>query len=106
MLAFIMANDDKWYFIVVWQFLQFGTSATFQILYVAHSSVFPTLFSSTSFGILNFVSRFATALAPIVSNIEEPLPMITFTACALVCSLSVLLLRTQQQDLQKSLATN
>ena len=105
-LAYGLRHQDGWLFIAVWQFLQFGTSAAFQILYVSHASVFPTLFSSTSFGFLNFVSRFATAIAPLVSNVAEPTPMITATVAALLGGLCTFFLRTHREDLDKSRLTN
>ena len=105
-LVYGLKHQDGWLFIVIWQFLQFGVSCTFQILYVSHSSVFPTLFSSTSFGFLNFVSRFATALAPQVSNVAEPTPMITCTLAALLGGICVFFLQTHQEDLKKSRLTN
>ena len=105
-LAYGLKHQDGWLFIVIWQFLQFGTSCAFQILYVSHSSVFPTLFSSTSFGFLNFVSRFATAIAPLVSNVPEPVPMITATVAALLGGLCTFFLRTHREELVKSRLTN
>ena len=105
-LVYGLKHQDGWLFVVIWQLLQFGTSCSFQILYVSHASIFPTLFSSTSFGFLNFVSRFATAVAPLVSNISEPLPMITCTCAALLGGVCVLFLKTHKDELVKSRLTN
>lgn len=43
-LAYGLQHQSGWLFLVIWQFLQFGISSAYMILYVSNSSVFPTLF--------------------------------------------------------------
>ena len=63
---------------------KFGISSAFNILYVSHSSVFPVLFAATALGMCNFVTRIFTALSPILAQMEEPLPVITFSMLSLL----------------------
>ena len=105
-LAYGLQHQDGWMFIVLWQFVQFGTSAAFQILYVSHTSLFPTLFCSTSFGFLNFCSRLATTLAPLVAQVVEPTPVIIFTLCALIGFVGVFFTRMHAEDIRESMCAN
>ena len=105
-LAYGLQHQDGWMFIVLWQFVQFGVSACFQILYVSHTSLFPTLFCSTSFGFLNFCSRFATILAPLVAQVAEPIPVIAYTLCAIIGLVSIFFTRVQEQDIRESMCAN
>ena len=105
-LAYGLKHQSGWVFLIVWQFVQFGTSSAYVILYVSNASVFPTLFQATSFGFLNFASMFSTALAPQISNVEEPTPVITFTIAALVSAICTIFIKTQPSDLLESKLTN
>ena len=66
-LAFGLQHQNGWIFLIIWQFLQFGISTGFQVLYTSHTHLFPTLFSTTSFGIMNFVAQFGIILSPLVA---------------------------------------
>ena len=57
-------NQNGWLFIAIYVCIDFGMTSAFEIIYIAHTSVFPTLFASTSFGYCNFVSRTSAALSP------------------------------------------
>jgi len=45
-------------------FSKFGLAGAFNIVYVCNIDVFPTLFQAGSLGIVNFLARVATILAP------------------------------------------
>ena len=83
-----------------------GISSAYVILYISNSAVFPTLFQATSFGFLNFASMFSTSLAPQVSNIEEPTPMITYTILALLSAICTLFIKNHHEELKTSRLTN
>ena len=72
---------------------KYGISAALVIIYVAHPKMFPTLFSVTSLGIVNIVSRFMTIFAPMVAEVEFPVPMLTFTILCLASVISASFLR-------------
>ena len=60
-------------------FVRFACSSMFNVVYLANSEIFPPLFSSTIFGICNTFSRILTILAPMVAELQEPIPKIIFT---------------------------
>ena len=69
-----------------------GVASGFNVIYIAHPKMFPTLFSMTSMGILNLICRFATIFAPFVAEVDEPVPMFTFTVTCFIASLCAMLL--------------
>jgi len=67
---------------------KFGTSAGFNLSYVANAEVFPSLFQGTSMGMCNFFARSFTVFAPVVAEIIGYTPMLIFTCAnvfALIC---------------------
>ena len=49
---------------------KFGITALFAIVYLANAHIFPTLFTGTSMGICNFVTRIAIIFAPYIAPYE------------------------------------
>ncbi len=45
-------------------FLRVGTSGAFNLVYIANSDVFPTLFKGSAIGFCNFFARLFTIMAP------------------------------------------
>ena len=67
-------------------------TGNFSILYMGHLELFPAVFSGTSMGICNVIARTVTVFAPLVAEIEEPIPEITivgFAVLGIVCVLFV-----------------
>ena len=83
-LLYGLAHQDLWVFPVMILIAKFGVSSAFNICYVSHSDVFPVLFSATALGICNFVTRVFTGVSPILAQMDEPYPMITFLMLSLV----------------------
>ena len=86
-LIIMVGQNTGGFFVIFVLLAKFGVSAAFALVYVVHPKMFPTLFSVTSMGIVNIVSRFLTIFAPMVAEIKYPVPMVTFT---LLCIASVL----------------
>lgn len=57
---------------------KFGISANGNLVYVAHPDTFPPLFAATAFGFCQFFARIFTIMAPILAQMDEPLPMWIF----------------------------
>lgn len=55
-----------------------GGSMSFNIGYVSVSRLFPTNYVTTVFGIVNFFSHMITVGAPVVAELEEPIPFVVF----------------------------
>lgn len=59
---------------------KFGISGGFNLSYCATVDVFPVLFCGTGIGVCNFFARTLTIFAPMVAEVQPPLPMILFTS--------------------------
>jgi hypothetical protein len=72
---------------------KFGISSTFNLAYLANVYLYPPTLSSTAFGICNIFARVATIVAPLLTEIKDPVPMAVFTALtgvALISSLFII----------------
>ena len=83
---------------------KFGISFGFNVLFISHSSMFPTLFVATAFGCAQFLARFFSALSPLLASIREPLPMIMFTSASAIAA--VLVLGLQLENTKKDAKQN
>jgi len=59
-------------------FCRMGGAMSFNIGYVSVSRLFPTQYTTTVFGIVNFFSHLITIGSPIVAELPEPIPMVVF----------------------------
>ena len=96
-LAWGLQHEDSVLFFVFFLMTKFGVTCTFNINFAANSYFFPTLFAATALGVCNFLARFASAFSFIVGQMEEPLPMILFTALCGLSILAVCFLRTEEK---------
>ena len=62
-------KGNSWAFPLIVSFACYGIASSFNLVYVVHSDIFPTLFSATAMGICNFVARIMTCFAPEVAEI-------------------------------------
>jgi len=73
-------------------FSKAGVTATFNLCYLANAQIFPAIFAGTAFGICNIGAKTTTILAPLIAEVNPPLPMILFCITAgLACGLSFLI---------------
>ena len=63
-------------------FAKGGVKVTFDICYLANSTLFPAIFAGTAFGFCNAGAKIATILSPMFAEVEPPLPMIIFVVMA------------------------
>ena len=61
-------------------FCRIGGSMSFNIGYISVARLFPTEFVATVFGLVNFIAHIITVGAPIVAEINQPVPMLVFCA--------------------------
>ena len=93
-MIFGLPHESHWIFPILITLANLGISIGYQIIYVCHPSVFPTLFSATAFGLVQFTSNLFSMLAPaIATNSHEPVPMLSFTFLSVVAGVLVLGLR-------------
>ena len=82
LLTYGLKHEESWVFVLLVFAARFGISFAFNIIYVAHAPLFPTLFSATAFGFCNFFSRIFSAFSSLFAALEEPTPMIIYTTLA------------------------
>lgn len=58
-------HESSMFFLVLVLISKMGISCVFNIVYIAHTTVFPTLFASTSIGFCNFLAKLFTASSSI-----------------------------------------
>ena len=57
-------------------FAKFGMVITLTLCYFANSHIFPAIFCGTAFGIYNIFAKLGTIFAPLVAEVEKPIPTI------------------------------
>ena len=65
-----MENQDSWTFLLQILAAKFGIASAFNIVYVAHNSVFPTMFAASSLGFCNFLARMFTIASPLLAKVD------------------------------------
>jgi len=93
-----LQNEDSPMFFAFFLFAKFGVTCTFSINYAAHNYFFPTLFAATAMGVCNFLARLFSAMSFLVGKLEEPYPMIIFTALCGLTAVAAIFLRTEKRS--------
>ena len=86
-------ENPNWTFTIFIMLMKFGLCAASNICYIGTPKMFPTLFVVTAFGIVNLTSRICDLFAPMVNELNQPIPMIFFvslSALALLASFFLL----------------
>ena len=96
-LAWGLQHQSSIWFFVCFLLTKFGVTFTFNIVFVANTYFFPTLFAATAMGVCNFWARFASAFSYPVSTMDEPLPMYLFTAFCIIAAVCSFFLKTQDE---------
>jgi len=58
--------------------------------WVANSELFPVIYASSTNGICNLFGRFASALAPLIAEIEQPYPMVIICFASVLATISLI----------------
>lgn len=75
-------NESKLWMPIFVLLAKFGISGGFNLSYCSTVYVFPTLFCATALGMCNFFARILTIFAPVIAEMDPPVPMALFTALA------------------------
>ena len=65
-------------------FTKSGISSAFNLVFVVTQELFPICFSSQVFGFCNIIARFATIVAPLIAEVENPNPLIFYFVICMV----------------------
>ena len=68
-------------------FSKFGVGASFGLIYVANF-IFPVEIASQTLGFCNTTARLFTMVAPLIAELEPPVPMMLMTSFALVAGIA------------------
>ena len=66
--AHIVLEQYSWAGPIMLFLILIGVNSTFTVVYLANVDVFPTLFTSSSLGLINFFGRLFTILAPQIAE--------------------------------------
>ena len=84
-------------------FSKAGVTATFNMCYLANAQIFPAIFAGTAFGICNIGAKGTTILAPLIAEVDPPVPMILFVITAgLACALSFFIRKEPEATTKES----
>lgn len=86
-------------------FAKYGVTLSFGLNYSSNSYLFPTLFAATALGLCNTMARLFSAVSPIISQFDEPLPMILFTSSSAVTLIFVFFLQVPKISPDELLAS-
>ena len=79
-----LQHESSWVFLLLVLAAKFGIAASFNIVYISNSEIFPVLFAASALGYCNLFSRVLSAVSPFMASMHEPTPMIVFTTLSLV----------------------
>ena len=96
-LSWGLQHQDSNLFFVCFLLTKFGVTCTFNINFVANSYFFPTLFAATALGVCNFLARFVSAFSFVISQLDEPIPMICFTVLCGITVVTSFFLKTEEK---------
>ena len=89
-----------WSFTILVILAKLSISANFNIVYIAHAKMFPTLFAVTSMGIVNFAARLSITIAPLVAELHAPIPMYIFSMLTVSTAFFSLFIKDETQLLK------
>ena len=88
--------DSPWFF-VLFLLCKLGIAYAANINFIANSVLFPTLFASTALGICNFLGRSVSTFSFYIVYMQEPTPMILFSAMTGLTSILAFFLKSPEK---------
>ena len=75
-----------------------GVKVTFDICYLANSTIFPAIFAGTAFGFCNAGAKISTIISPLLAEVDPPIPMTVFVCVAGLGIFMSWLIITEEKD--------
>jgi len=97
-LLILLLQDSSIFFVFV-LLAKFGIVAAFNVIYIAHTDLFPVLFAATAMGICNTVARIGTIGAPNLAEVHGPMPLIICSSLCLTGALASLFIKPGLKDI-------
>ena len=77
---------------------KYGITLSFGINYTSNSYIFPTLFAATAIGLCNSIGRSFSSISPLISHVDEPIPMILFAVTSVVMLIAIFFLQVPKNS--------
>lgn len=84
MLSFGLHNTESIWFPVIFLVCRFGVAGVYILFIAANARIFDVEKSATAFGLGSFFARMVLSGAPLVSTMQQPVPMYIFTATTII----------------------
>lgn len=79
MLTYGLNHTDSMAFPIIFLVCRFGVAGVYILFIAANARIFDVEKSATAFGLGSFFARMVLSAAPLVSTMEQPVPMYIFT---------------------------
>lgn len=100
-LLIIFGKDYKTFVPYMVLGAKFGISGSFNVVTLANT-LFPPIYSATTFGAFNFGARIFSMIAPPIAELEDPYPMSLFCLLALAAAFVSVFLNTDKNKQKMS----
>ena len=94
--GFFSGNPDEkavWIFPALVLICKFGTSACYNVNYIANFDLFPSIFAVSALGVGDFLGSFVTIFAPEVAELQSVTPLCIFTGLSALTMLATAFLQ-------------
>jgi len=76
---------------------KYGVSMGYSLVYISTPFLFPTKVCGTAFGVIKLVGAIFSVAAPVIAELEIPIPMSIFSICSAISILGALVLKNVNQ---------
>ena len=102
MLSYGLSHKESIAFPIIFLVCRFGVSGT-NVLYVAcNARIFDIERSVTAFGLASFFARMSLSGAPLISTLDQPVPMVVFTVTIVIAAMISLFVKVHPQLEQRN----
>ena len=74
-----------------------GVGTALALCYLANAGIFPAIFAGTAFGLCNIGAKLCTILAPLLAEVDKPVPMIIFSVVTGLAIFAALMIKTPKE---------
>lgn len=78
-----------------------GIATPLFLCYLTNSSIFPAIYAGTAFGVCNLGSKIIAIFAPMVAEVEKPIPMSIFAGVVSVAIVAASMIKTRPDRIKK-----
>lgn len=79
-----------------------GVCTAMAMCYLANAGIFPAIFAGTAFGMCNIGAKFFTIFAPMLAEVEKPVPMITFSITSAIAIFAAFMIKVTPEPAAKN----